>query len=335
MGALYLSEDDVAWLLDMELSISSVEAAFVAWADGAAANQPRRRVTAGGCLLHSLSGAVALPSAEQLLAAGSTAEGMVGGYVGAKYYTTTRAGARFLVLLSDGQSGELLAVISADLLGQMRTGATTGVATKLMARHDASIVGCFGTGLQARTQLKAICAVRQIERIEVYSRSAERRATFAAEMSEYCNTKVVPVHSPEAAAAEKDIVVTATTSKVPVFDGQALDEGVFIAAVGSNFLTKAEVDVSTIRQADHIVCDSVEACQLEAGDFRPAIEAGSFEWSRAKELRDVLSGRETGRATDTDITLFKSVGLGLEDVAVASALYRKARAEGTGVLLPF
>lgn len=319
MSALYLTEDDVAWLLDIETAIECVEDAFRHWGAERAENQPRRRVRAGdGCQLHVLSA-----GAEYL------------GYAGYKVYATSRAGARFQFGLFDANTSQPAALIEANLLGQMRTGAASGVATKYMARPDAKIVGCFGTGFQARSQLKAVCSVRRIERVEVYGRHDDRRRQFADEMSELCNVPVVPVHSPEDVAAEKDIVICATTSPVPLFDGHALAEGTHINVIGSNYPTKAEIDVTTIRRADHIVCDSRDACKLEAGDFVPAIEDGSLDWARVHELAEVVNGRETGRAQAEDITLFKSVGLALEDLAVAVRILEKAKIEGIGQALPF
>ena len=319
MSALYLSEDDVAWLLDIDTAIECVEEAFRQWGADLAENQPRRRVAAGnGAMLHVLSA-----GAEYL------------GYAGYKAYTTSRAGARFQFGLFDIRNGQPAALIEANLLGQMRTGAASGVATKYMARPDAKIVGCFGTGFQARAQLKAVCSVRRIERVEVYGRNDDRRQKFADEMSELCNVPVIPVHSPEDVAAEKDIIICATSSPVPLFDGHALAEGTHINAIGSNYLTKTEIDVTTIRRADRIVCDSREACKLEAGDFVAALEGGSLEWARVHELSDVVHGRETGRAHAEDITLFKSVGLALEDLAVAVRILEKARIEGIGQALPF
>ena len=185
MAAIYLTEEDVAWLLDIDSAIECVEEAFRQLATGQADNQPRRRVVAGNATLH-------------VLAAGSLGLG----YVGHKSYVTTRSGARFQFSLSDATTGQPVAMIEANLLGQMRTGAASGVATKVMARPDARIVGCFGTGLQARTQLKAICSVRRIERVDVYARNDVRRRAFADEMAEYCNVPMIPVHTPEAAAAE-------------------------------------------------------------------------------------------------------------------------------------
>jgi ornithine cyclodeaminase/alanine dehydrogenase-like protein (mu-crystallin family) len=318
MPALYLSEDDVAWLLDVPTAIDVVENGFREWQAGRAENQPRRRVASEGAILHVMSAAA--PFA---------------GFLGYKAYLTTRLHARFHVVLYEQAAGMLAAVIEANLLGQIRTGAATGVATRAMARPDAAVVGCFGTGFQARAQLQAVCAVRKIETIEVYSKNEERRTQFAAQMTELCNVPVKAMNMPDEVAAEKDIVITATTSKAPVFDGRVLDEGTHLNVIGSNWLTKSEVDLTTIRRADHIVCDSIEACQVEAGDFVPALESGDLEWSRVHELADVLTGLETGRACPEDITLFKSVGLALEDVAVAAHVLQRARKEGIGQALPF
>jgi ornithine cyclodeaminase/alanine dehydrogenase-like protein (mu-crystallin family) len=316
--AIYLTEDDVRELLDVATAVPLVEAAFRNVAEGKATNVPRVRAFARGIALHSMSAA-----AEYL------------GFVGWKVYTTTRSGARFHVGLSEIATGELVALIEADYLGQVRTGAVSGVATECMARPDARTVGLFGAGKQARTQLKAVCSVRRIERAEVYSRNAERRETFAAEMSELCGTRVVAVYSPQEAVREKDIVICATTSEVPLFEGRDLEPGTHLNVVGSNYLTKAEVDVDTIHRSDIIVCDSIDACRREAGDFVAALEAGVTDWALMHDLGDVVAGRQTGRALPEQITLFKSVGLAIEDVAAGVHVYHRARAENFGRPCPF
>ncbi len=318
MPAIYLTEDDVQDLLDVATAIPLVEAAFRGLSDGKAQNIPRARSFAKGIALHAMSAA-----AEYL------------GYVGWKVYTTTRRGARFHVGLSEIASGELVALIQADYLGQVRTGSASGVATQYMARGDARTVGVFGTGKQARTQLKAVCSVRRIERAEVYSRNAERREKFAAEMTEYCGTRVVAVHSPQEAVREKDILICATTSEVPLFEGRDIEPGTHLNVVGSNYLAKTEIDVDTVHRADIIVCDSIEACRREAGDFVAALEAGVTDWALMHDLGDVVTGRQTGRANAEQITLFKSVGLAIEDVAAAVHVYHKARAEKMGQPCPF
>ena len=318
MPALFLTEDHVRELLDMPTAIEVVEELFRQAADGRAKNVPRARVSGGKMMLHTMSGVCDYLG--------------IGGW---KTYSTTREKSRFLVGLYDLANGEPVAFIEADTLGQLRTGAATGVATEFLARPDAKFVGLFGAGWQARAQLKAVCSVRRIERVEVYCRDAARRETFAAEMSEFCATRVVPAHKPDDAAAEKDIVICATTSKTPLFDGRVLDEGTHLNVIGSNFLSKAEVDVATIHRADRIVCDSLEQCRLEAGDFVPAIEAGVTDWSLMHELSDIVSGRQTGRALPENITLFKSVGLAIEDVALGAKLLQLAQEAGLGQRLPF
>lgn len=318
MPAIYLTEADVQELLDVETAIEAVETAFRQLADGKAVNVPRRRAVAPGITLHAMSAA-----AEYL------------GFVGWKAYTTTRSQARFHLGLCEAAGGALVALIEADFLGQLRTGAASGVATEYMARTDAKTVGLFGTGKQARTQLKAVTSVRRIDRVEVYGRDPERRAAFAEKMCEYCATQVVAAGSPEEAASEKDIVICATTSKVPVFEGRVLQPGTHLNVIGSNYLTKAEIDVETVRRVDTIVCDSVEACRGEAGDFVEAIEAGVTDWELMHDLALVVSGQQTGRARPEDVTLFKSVGLAIEDVALGVRLLEIAREEKIGKPLPF
>ncbi len=234
------------------------------------------------------------------------------------------------MLLYDATTGELTAMIEADHLGRLRTGAASGVATELMARPDARSVGLFGTGRQAKTQLEAVCAVRRITKVEVFSRNAERCAQFAEEMSEQLRTEVIPALRPDMAVMEKDIVITATSAKSPLFDGRLIGEGTHLNVVGSNFLRKAEIDVEAVRRADIVVCDSIEACKLEAGDFVAAIEAGVTCYENMHDLAAVVTGQATGRATPEDVTLFKSVGLAIEDVALGHEVLRRAREAGVG-----
>jgi len=318
MAALYLSEADVRELLDMEIALTAVEGAFQHLANGRAQNVPRARVRGERIMLHSMSA-----SADYL------------GMVGWKCYTTTPRGSRFLVGLYSSHSGELLALIEADYLGQLRTGAASGVATSILARPDSRLVGLFGTGAQARTQLQAVCLVRRIDHVEVFSRQPDRAELFAEEMGELCRTRIVPRRSPQEVATEKDIVICATTAQTPVFDGRMLTNGTHLNVIGSNHLTKAEVDVTTLQRSDTIVCDSLVQCRLEAGDFVEALDSGAIDWQNLHELADVLCGRAPGRATPEQITLFKSVGLAIEDVALGGRLLELARERQLGQPLPF
>jgi ornithine cyclodeaminase/alanine dehydrogenase len=313
MPVLYLTEQDVHDLLDMRMAIDAVEEAFRQLAGQKAMNVPRVRAKAPGIVLHSMSAA-----AEYL------------GLVGWKCYTTTHAGARFHVGLYDAARGEMAALVEADRLGQLRTGATTGVAVEWMADVAAAELGLFGAGHQAETQLEAVALVRQLKTAFVYCRNPARRAEFAARMAARIKCEVIPVDRPQEAAEDLPIVVTATTATEPVFNGNDLAEGALVCAVGSNWPHKAEIDADVVRRADNIVCDSVAACQAEAGDFRDALERGIVSWSKAVELADVVSGREIGRSKTDSVVLFKSVGLAIEDVALGGKLLDLARANGIG-----
>jgi ornithine cyclodeaminase/alanine dehydrogenase-like protein (mu-crystallin family) len=256
------------------------------------------------------------------------------GVAGLKSYTTIDGKTRFHVLLYSGEDGRLLAVIEAELLGQLRTGAASGVATKYMARTDASHLGVFGTGFQARAQLAAVCAVRPIRTIVAYGRNPERRDKFCREMSQTLDVEVEPAANPEQAAQDMDIIITATTSKEPVFNGEWLAKGVHINAVGSNHLGRRELDVETVRRSACVVVDSLEQSMLESGDLASAAEGGAFYWEDARELGAVVTGDFPGREEATEITLFKSKGIALEDVAFAGRIYRAAVKAGVGESLP-
>ncbi len=313
MSILLLSEDDVRRLLTMDLALEAVEEVLRQQAFEEAQNLPRGRCQTDHAMLHIMAG-----SAKRFSA------------LGYKAYCTSRQAANFHVGLFDGESGALLALIQADYLGQVRTGAASGVATQYLARPDAKEVGIFGSGKQARTQLLAVCKVREIRRIQVYSQNEEHRRRFAAEMTELCQCEVSPVPLPELAALDKDIVITATTSRTPVLRGEWLAEGMHLNVIGSNFLAKAEVDEAAVRRCDAIVVDSKEQARLEAGDFREPLASGSIHGSDIRELGQVIIGRQTGRARPEDVTMFKSVGVAIEDVAVAARIYAKAKETGVG-----
>jgi ornithine cyclodeaminase/alanine dehydrogenase-like protein (mu-crystallin family) len=252
------------------------------------------------------------------------------GVVGLKAYTTTKTGARFLVSLFDAASGELMAMLEADRLGQLRTGAATGVALKYLAAPDTATLGLIGTGYQAETQLAAAAAVLPLKTVRVFGREDQRRQHFAAKMSAQLGVEVLPAESAAAAIAEMPVVITATSSSRPVLDGNELARGAIVVATGSNWQQKAELDVTTIRRAELVVCDSIAACELEAGDFREALETGVFAWDRAIELADVVAGKVANLDQPRELTIFKSVGLAIEDIAVAAETVRLAKEQGLG-----
>jgi ornithine cyclodeaminase/alanine dehydrogenase-like protein (mu-crystallin family) len=313
MPVLLLTEADVRQLLTVDMALESVEDGLRKLALDEGQNMPRTRVQTDHVMLHTMSAA-----AKTL------------GVLGCKVYSTSRRGSHFHVSLYDGKTGILLALIQADYLGQLRTGAASGVATQYMARPDASEVGLFGSGQQARTQLLAVCKVRKIRHVQVYSPNDERRRQFAAEMTPLCQTDIEPVPRPEMAAEDQDIIITATNSREPVLKGHWIAEGTHVNAIGSNFLGKAELDAVAVRRCEAIVVDSKDQARLEAGDFVQALEEGSIHWADIHELGQVIVGRYTGRAHPQDVTLFKSLGVAIEDVAVAARVYAKAQAAGVG-----
>lgn len=310
---LLLTEQLVTELLDMPTAIAAVEEVLRDQAEGQATNKPRYRVAMPTSQLH-------------VMAAGDRRLGVTG----LKAYTASRKGARFVVLLFDSGNGDMLAVIEADRLGQMRTGAASGVATRYMAREQADTVGIYGAGWQAESQLMAVCAVRPIKSITVYSRSRERREAFARRMTSLLRVEVAAAQSPEEASRGKAIVITATSAREPVLKGEWIEPGTHLNVVGSNFLSKAEVDVETIRRASIIAVDSIEQSRLEAGDLLPAIERGVISWESLTELGRIVAGRDQGRTNDDDITLFKSNGIALEDISTAQRVYHLARERGVG-----
>src|SRR5262249_10225304 len=160
-----------------------------------------------------------------------------------------------------------------------------------MAQPEASEVGLFGTGKQARTQLQAVCSVRKIRHVHVYSPNEEHRRLFAQEMTEVCACEIEPVPRPELAAQDKDIVITATSSREPWLNGNWISEGTHMNVIGSNFLGKAEVDAVAVRLCESIVVDSKDQARIEAGDFQQALEEGSIHWSDIHELGQVIVGR--------------------------------------------
>jgi alanine dehydrogenase len=310
---LYLTEADVRQVLTMDVALPAVEAAFRKLALDEAVNAPRQRVQTDAVMLH------VLPAAAKTLHA-----------LGFKAYTTGKFPAQFHVYLFDPKTGGLSAIVEADYLGQVRTGAASGIATKKLARADAKTVGLFGTGIQARTQIEAVCKVRKIDSVNVFGRDSERAKLFAEEMSAVCGVPMCHVAHSEDAARNKDIVITATTAREPVLKGEWLAEGTHLNVIGSNFLSKSEVDLETIRRADLLCIDSLEQGRLEAGEFSMAFQQGIRSWSEVKPFPHVMVGRYPGRQSEKEITLFKSLGLGIEDIAVAVKVVELARKESLG-----
>jgi alanine dehydrogenase len=311
--ALLLREGDVISLLEMPGNIMVLEHAFGALAQGNAVNQPRTRLVQDKGVMNLLAAAV--PSI---------------GVVGFKTYTAFRSGMRALVMLFSLQDGHLLSTIEADFLGRMRTGATSGLATKFLARPDASIVGLIGAGKQAYTQVLGVCAVRHIRIVYVYSRRLPECESFCNELMHRLSIEVRPVPSARQAIEDADIVITATTSPEPVLPGDWLKSGCHINAIGSNWANRRELDLATLQRSRVIVTDSQEQACVEAGDFIIPANERLFDWSKVSDLGDVVADHGPKRELASDITLYKGVGIALEDVATAAHVYSLAREQGIG-----
>lgn len=316
--ALFLTEADVRQLLTMDLALEAVEAAHRAHALGRAIDIPRQRTRVPTASLHILQGAL-----------------LDEGVMGYKAYTASKGGVRFLVHLFDAGTGKLQAVIEADYLGMMRTGAAGGIAAKHLARPEAATVGLIGAGWQAQSQLEALCRVRTIRQVRLFSRDSERRRVASADFSRRFGIEVVPVDSAEAAVRECDIAVTVTTSSAPILLGDWLAEGTHINAAGSNALIRCELDEKAVGRAALVCVDSRATALAEAGDLLPALEKGRLHAGQLVELGEIVVGIRPGRRDAQSIALFESQGMAIQDLAVACRLLSLARAQGIGAELPY
>src|SRR5712691_3354501 len=299
---LYLTESDVQRLLPMKACIKVLREAFEELQAAKAQNQIRRRlVLPTGTVLHALAGSCA-------------------GRLGTKVYSTNgrHGNFEFFFLLFDAESGKTLAIMQASELGCIRTGAATGYAADLLASPDANTLGIIGSGYQARRQVEAVRAVRPIRQVRAWSRQREPLEKFCQELN------AVAAESAEAAVRGADIVVTATNAKDPVLAADWIQPGTFISAMGSNQGNRRELPGDLLSAAGLVAVDSLEQAKIEAGDLVLA-----HCWDNVVELKDVKAVYDPRR-----ITIFESLGLGLEDVAAGSYVYDQAVNKGVGVQLP-
>ncbi len=307
---LWLSEDDVASLVSPGEAVPVIEECFRRIAAAQVELMPRRRFTIED---------------GQFAVMAATDRGL--GVAGLKSYTVVNGSLQFVVCLFSLADGSLTALVEADRLGQVRTGAASGVAAKHLARRGAASLGLIGAGWQAESQLAAIrAAVPSIERVVVSSRTRERAEAFAgrhgAEVAE----------TPSDAGA-CDVVVTATTSRDPVLRGDWLTEGALVCAIGANDPRARELDSQVIARATLVCCDSLEDARLESGDLIEPIAAGQLDWLEVQELHSIVAGELPGRQADDDVIVFKSHGIAPWDVAIGHEVVRRARERGVGVEL--
>ena len=304
---LYLSESDIAALVEPVVAVDAVEGCLRRMAAGEVEIAPRRR-------LKLPEGALAD------MAAADSGLGLAGG----KLYAATPNGATFVVCLFDSETSELVAVIEADRLGQLRTGAASGVAARHLARSGAQTLGVIGCGHQAETQVACVrAAVPAIERVVAFCRTPEKLAAFCE------RTGAEPGESHRDAAAN-DIVVTITSSRDPVLRGEWLAPGTLVAAAGANVVSRRELDNAVLERARFVCCDWLEQAKLESGDLVEPVQAGVLDWLEVHELHEVVAGEIAGRQSDDDIVVFKSNGLAAWDVALGAEAIRLARESGVG-----
>ncbi len=311
----YITEEEVARLVNTNDAIAAVEGVGRSMAASAAIFVPRTRLRMDHGFLH-------------LMPASLEDEGVFG----YKSYTSFGGKVRFHVHLFDGKTGELLAMIEADKLGQLRTGAASGAATRILARMNASSFGLIGSGYQAESQLTAVLAVHEFTKVKVFSRNHDRAKAFCEKMQKVSSARLEAVKD-VAEAAACDVVTTATSAMAPVLFGEMLKDGSHVNAVGGNMLVKRELDEKAVERADVIVIDSREQGEKECGDFLPLIEKGKLHWSDVFEYRDLFSGI-AARKNEKEITLFKSQGIAPWDVALAKVVYDRALEAKVGKQLP-
>ena len=311
---LYVKNADVQNLLTMKDALAAVEEVFLRWGQGKAVNHPRQRTRMPGGAL-------------QMMTAVDTE-------AGAGFKTNGGRGVGNIVQLYDSRTGDFLAMIEANALSAIRTGAASGIATKYMARQDASTAGIIGTGHQAATQLEAVCAVRDVRSVKVYSRNADNRAQFSAEMTKRLGVPVRPVSSAQECVEASDIVITITNSAAPVLDGTWLSPGTHVNAAGNNNWQHREVDETTITRSGIVVVDDLNQAKIECGELMSAVSKGVFHWEKAQEIRNVVAGLAPGRISRDQITLFESQGIAIEDVATAWRVYHLAMQRDVGVHFP-
>ena len=311
--ALFLKDEDVAQCVTMDAMLEAIESMQRQYGDGQAHNMTRRKIIADSGMLSVMGGGL-----------------FHQGLLGVKTYTVVKGAYSFQVSLYDANTGELLLYTQANRLGQLRTGATTGVAVKHLANPEDATVGIIGTGSQAPTQLEALSKVRGIKKIKAYSRTQERREEFARRMTDTMGVEVSAVTSNEDAVRDCDIVLCIAATMDPVVEAAWLKDGSTLIGAGPTTWRAREVDEAVITRAGKLIVDSTEQAAIEAGDLCSAVDKGIIQWSKVHELRHVVSGAVTGRDSKDQVVYAKIMGTGVADVAAAKLAYDSAKAAGLG-----
>ena len=304
---LYLTESDVGELLTPSDAVDAIEGCFRRMAAGSVENRARTRMRVDDGVFAVMA---ATDSDLQLAAL--------------KSYAWLEGGTPFVVVLFDLERAELAAVIEADKLGQLRTGAASAVAAKYLARPGAGSLGVIGCGWQAESQVECIrAALPTIEQVVAYCRSEDRLRSF-------CERLGCDEGESHRDAAVQDVVVTATTSKDPVLRGEWLTPGALVCAIGANEPRARELDNVVLERATFVCCDSREQSKLESGDLIEPIAQGVLDWLEVHELHELIGDEIPGRQSDDDIVVFKSNGIAAWDLTIGARAVELARAGGVG-----
>lgn len=320
MPVLLLKEAEIERLLPLEEAMEAVELAFRKVGLEEAMNLSRSRAVTDHAQIHIMA---------------ATIKGM--GAMGAKLYSTSRKNPpQFYIPLFDGKTGLLLSIMQGDRLGRLRTGAATAVATRALSRQDSRSLGLLGTGKQALAQARGIALVRPIDRVTVWSPTAGNREAFGTLLArELPQARVTVASTAREAVSGHDIVTTITSAYDPFVEAEWLEAGMHINACGSNFAGKAELKPEAVKRCDLIVVDHREQALLESGDLEKPLEDKLISWTDIRDLGPLLVGRYSGRENAGQVTLFKSNGLAIQDVACAMRVYRHALAQGIGTTIDF
>lgn len=302
---IYLNEQQAAELVDMPGAIAAVRDAFTAQAQGEAVNIARTRLAFGKRRLNLMAG---------------------GGRGGERYAIKSYGSSTYHILLYAAEEG-LIAVMEANLLGQIRTGAASAVASEVMARHDAGKVGLIGAGRQARTQILALQAIGRAKEVAVFARNRATREAFCERLAAETGLPMRAAATAKEAVEGADIVVTATNASTPVVMSEWLAPGTHVNAMGANAANRRELDPQIVMRAATVATDDVEQAKVEAAEFIDLAAEGWLDWEQVVPLHRILGAGDFHRERDA-ITLFKSLGVGLEDLAIASLVYDRAMASG-------
>ena len=305
---LVLNESDIISLFPMEDAIKASDLAFKLQAGTQSVNHPRIRIANKNQFFNYMTA-----SSPEL-----------GFYCMKTYSIHKNTSPTFYVYLYDYSNGDLVSIMNASSLGQIRTGAASGIATKYLSKQNSTNLSIIGTGYQAKTQAQAIVAIRPITLIKVYSRSLDNRNRFAKWLEQNLNIECIPVTSPEDCIEKSDIITTITTSKNPVFRGSQITPGTHINAAGGNHYMRRELDDDTILNSDLITTDDISQARVECGDLINPIDRGLLRWNHIHQLSEIVSGLKIGRRNNNQITLYESQGLAIQDLTAAAHIYSKA-----------